>query len=54
MRSDILLAVIGALIGVTIGQLKGDIIFSRLYCFFRKGKQKVFRGFTRQSDNPSE
>jgi hypothetical protein len=54
MRSDIFLAVVGALIGVTIGQLKGDIIREHLSRFFRIGKQKVVRRFPRQSDNPSE
>jgi hypothetical protein len=54
MNSDIALAVIGALIGVTIGQFKGDLIANRLSRFFRERWQKVFRGFPNQSDNPSE
>lgn len=54
MKSDIALAIIGALIGVTIGQLKGDLITNRLSGFFRQGWQKVSRGLASQSDNPSE
>jgi hypothetical protein len=40
MKSDIALAIIGALIGVTIGQLQGDVISTRLAKFF---KERVFK-----------
>jgi hypothetical protein len=42
MNSDIALPLIGALIGVTIGLLKGDLIANRLAKFFRERWQKVF------------
>lgn len=53
MNSDIALAIIGALIGVTIGQLKGDLITNRLSKFFRVKWQKVLRALP-QNNNPSE
>jgi hypothetical protein len=54
MKSDIALAIIGALIGVTIGQLKGEIMVDRLARFFRERWPKIFRGFPKQNDTPSE
>ena len=54
MRSDIALAIIGALIGVTIGQLKGEIMIDRVSTFFRQRWQKVNRGFSGDNGNPSE
>lgn len=53
MKSDIALAIIGALIGVTIGQVKGDIITNYLSRSFREKWQKILRTLP-QSDNSSE
>ena len=53
MKSDIALAFIGALIGVTIAQFKGDIITSYLSRSFREKWQKILRTLP-QSDNSSE
>lgn len=53
MNSDIALAIIGALIGVTIGQFKGEVITNYLSKTFRQGWQKVFR-LLPESDNSSE
>jgi hypothetical protein len=53
MKSDIALAIIGALIGVTVAQFKGDMITDYLSRVFRKRWQKVFRTLG-QSDKASE
>jgi hypothetical protein len=53
MNSDIVLPLIGALIGVTIGLMKGDLITNHLSKFFREKWQKVFRALP-QNNNPSE
>ncbi len=53
MTPDIALAIIGALVGVTIGLLKGEMMTNRLSKFFRERWQKVFQPLP-QSDNPSE
>jgi hypothetical protein len=54
MKSDIALAIIGALIGVTIGQFKGDMISNRLSSFFRDSWQRVLRAVPGQNDSPAE
>jgi hypothetical protein len=53
MKADIALAIIGALIGVTVAQFKGDILTDHLSRFFRERWQKVSRTL-RQSDEASE
>ena len=53
MKSDIALAIIGALIGVTIAQFKGDIMTGYLSRTFRETWQKVLRTLP-QSDNSTE
>lgn len=53
MKSDIALAIIGALIGVTIGQFKGDVLTTYLSKTFREGWQRFFRVLL-QGDNSAE
>ena len=54
MKSDIVLAIIGAISGVTISQLKGDLIAERLSTLFRKRFPKVLGFFQSPTDPSSE
>jgi hypothetical protein len=53
MKSDIAFAIIGALVGVTIAQFKGEMITAYLSKTFREGWQRVFR-VPSQGDNSLE
>ena len=54
MKAEFLFALIGGIVGVTIGQLKGGVIANRLANLIPERLQKVFRTFPirKQTDNP--
>ena len=52
MEVDFVFAILGGIIGATIGQFKGDTITSRLSRYFGKRYQKVFGLFT--SSRPTD
>ena len=52
MEVDVVFAILGGIIGVTIGQFKGEMIMSRLSRQFGKRYQKVFGLFA--SSRPTD
>ena len=54
MKAEFLFALIGGIVGATIGQLKGGVIANHLATLIPERLQKVFRAFPfrKQTDNP--